>query len=345
MKVAICSTIVPFVDGGGRFIVKWLAATLRTRGHQVEEIYLPFSDDPNTLVQQMMGLRLLEIGKSADRLIALRPPSYVLPHENKVLWFIHHIRVFYDLWEHPYRPWPDNVALRSVRAALMAADNATISESRKVFTNSNVVGNRLRKFNGIESQTLYPPLFEPERFGFQSLGDEILYVCRAEHHKRQHLAVEAMKHVRTPVKLRLCGAASSEQYPDELRKIVRENGLESKVTTNLCWITEEEKAAAFAHCLAALYIPLDEDSYGYPSLEASHSRKAVITTHDSGGVLELIEHENTGLVCEPTPEALAECFDRLYENRNLAREMGRRAEERVRELNITWDHVVEQLLS
>jgi glycosyltransferase involved in cell wall biosynthesis len=71
----------------------------------------------------------------------------------------------------------------------------------------------------------------------------------------------------------------------------------------------------------------------------------VITTHDSGGVLELIEHENNGLVCEPTPEALAECFDRLYENRNLAREMGRRAEERVRELNITWDHVVEQLLS
>ena len=61
--------------------------------------------------------------------------------------------------------------------------------------------------------------------------------------------------------------------------------------------------------------------------------------------LELIEHENNGLVCEPTPEALAECFDRLYENRNLAREMGRRAEERVRELNITWDHVVEQLLS
>lgn len=345
MKVAICSTIVPFVDGGGRFIVKWLAATLRARGHTVEEIYLPFSDRADILMEQIMGLRLLEIGTSADRLIALRPPSYVLPHENKVLWFIHHIRTFYDLWDHPYRPWPDNVEMRSVRAALMAVDNETIRESRKVFTNSNVVGERLRKFNGIESRTLYPPIFEPERFGFQSLGDEIVYVCRVEHHKRQHLAIEAMRHVRTPVRLRLCGTGSGPGYPAQLQTLIRDNGLESKVSAQFEWITEAEKAAVFAHCLAALYIPLDEDSYGYPSLEASHSQKAVITTHDAGGVLELVRHEDNGLICEPEPEALASCFDRLYENRKLALDMGRRAEERLKELNINWDHVVEQLLS
>ncbi|MBC7980410.1 MAG: glycosyltransferase family 4 protein [Armatimonadetes bacterium] len=345
MKIAICSTIVPFIDGGGRFIVKWLAATLRMRGHQVEEIYLPFSDHPDILMEQIMGLRLLEIGSSADRLIALRPPSYVLPHENKVLWFIHHIRIFYDLWDHAYNTTPKTPAMRSVRAALMAVDNRALCESRQVFTNSHVVGNRLRKFNGIESQTLYPPIFEPERFGFKSLGDEILYFCRVEHHKRQHLAVEAMKHVKTPVRLRICGSSIGRNYPDSLKKMISDNRLESKVTASFEWISEVEKADAFSHCLAAIYIPLDEDSYGYTSLEASHSSKAVITTHDSGGVLELVEHENNGLVCEPTPEALAECFDRLYENRRLARELGCRAEARVRELNITWDHVVERLLS
>ena len=346
MKIAICSTIVPFVDGGARFIVKWLASTLRSRGHQVEEILLPFSDAPDVLLEQMIGLRLIEIGSSADRMIALRPPSYVLPHKNKVLWFIHHIRAYYDLWDTDYGPGRNaNSQMRSLRSALFAADNVALGESRHVFTNSNVVRDRLRKFNHFESQTLYPPLFEPERFKFQSLGDEIVYICRVEHHKRQHLAIEAMKYVKTPVRLRICGTSIGEKYPTELRAFIRDHNLEARVTVQLEWISEVEKAALLGHCLAALYIPLDEDSYGYPSLEASHSHKALITTTDSGGVLEIVSHEDNGLICEPEPEALAQCFDRLYDNRDFARELGRRAEMRLHELNINWGHVVEQLLS
>ena len=43
MKVALCSTFVPFVFGGARFIVEWLEEKLREHGHQVERIYLPFT--------------------------------------------------------------------------------------------------------------------------------------------------------------------------------------------------------------------------------------------------------------------------------------------------------------
>ena len=34
------------------------------------------------------------------------------------------------------------------------------------------------------------------------------------------------------------------------------------------------------HALAVAYVPDDEDSYGYPSLEAAHARKAVLTASD-----------------------------------------------------------------
>jgi glycosyltransferase involved in cell wall biosynthesis len=94
-----------------------------------------------------------------------------------------------------------------------------------------------------------------------------------------------------------------------------------------------------------LYIPFDEDSYGYPSLEAAVMDRAVITTSDSGGVPELVDHEVNGLVVDPTPEALAAAFDRLWKNRQEAAAMGLAQRERLEALQISWDHVVERLLA
>ena len=49
--MALCSTILPFVFGGARFMVEWLeecgCANMAT---QVERIYLPFDEDPETML-------------------------------------------------------------------------------------------------------------------------------------------------------------------------------------------------------------------------------------------------------------------------------------------------------
>ncbi len=73
------------------------------------------------------------------------------------------------------------------------------------------VSDRLRQFNDIESEVLYPPLQDPERFRSDGYGDEIVCVSRIEHHKRQHLLIEALSHTKTPVKLRLCGVSQFQQ--------------------------------------------------------------------------------------------------------------------------------------
>ena len=103
MRIVLASSFVPFVNGGGRFIVEWLEQKLLERGHRVERFYIPFVDRPEDLFDQILAYRLIDLADSCDRLIAFRPPSYVLCHPNKVLWFIHHIRAFYDLWDSPYR--------------------------------------------------------------------------------------------------------------------------------------------------------------------------------------------------------------------------------------------------
>jgi hypothetical protein len=59
MKIVIASSFVPFVHGGGRFIVDWLEQKLLEYGHQVERFYLPFVDRPDDLFDQILAFRFI----------------------------------------------------------------------------------------------------------------------------------------------------------------------------------------------------------------------------------------------------------------------------------------------
>ena len=345
MKIVVASSFVPFVHGGGQFIVDWLEQTLIEHGHDVERFYLPFVDRPEDLFDQIFAFRLIDVSASCDRLIAIRPPAHVIPHPNKVLWFIHHIRSLYDLWDSPYRFVPDNPSGRALRDAVLGLDTRTIREARHVYTNSQVVANRLRHFNGIDATPLYPPIFAPERFRNDGYGDEIVVICRIEPHKRQWLLVEAMRHVKTGVRLRLCGTGMNAGHLNAIRANISQHGLEATVIYEDRWITEDEKVERLAPALAVAYLPQDEDSYGYCSLEAAHAGKPVLTTDNSGGVLELVIDGVNGLIVPPDPLALAQAMDRLFLDRALTRRMGDANRQRLSELRIDWHTVVTSLTS
>jgi glycosyltransferase involved in cell wall biosynthesis len=234
---------------------------------------------------------------------------------------------------------------RGIRDALRAVDSACVREAKAIFTNSKVVSDRLKRYNHVGSEVLYPPVFQSERFHCSGFNDEILCVSRLEHHKRQHLLVEAMAYTKTPVRLRLSGSAAGARYPAKLAKRVTKLGLQGRVILDNRWISEEEKVEELANCLAAAYLPLDEDSYGYPSVEASHASKPILTTFDSGGVMELVTDGVNGYVTEASPEALGEAMDRLYLDRAKTETMGQNARGRLAELNISWSHVLQRLLA
>lgn len=344
MKIALCSSFVPFIKGGARNIVDWLEVMLTKAGHEVEIVYLPQVDVPDLLFRQMMAYRWVDL-EAADRIICFRPQAHLIPHPHKILWFIHHIRSFYDLWDTPYRGFPDDKKHKEIRQALQRTDTLALQEAKKIFTNSQIISTRLRDFNGIDSEVLYPPVFKPERFYSRGFNDEIICICRLEHHKRQHLLIEAMAYTRTKVKLRLSGTGLGENYPEELRKRIRKLKLEERVALDDRWISEEEKIEQLADCLAVAYVPMDEDSYGYPSIEGSLAGKCVLTVNDSGGVMELVEDGFNGYVADPKPRALAKAMDRLYVDREKTKQMGRNATDQLMALNISWDHVLERLLS
>lgn len=321
-----------------------LAAAISDRGHDVELVEIPFHSAWEEMLEQMLAIRLLDLTTSADVLIAIRTPSYILRHPNKRLWFIHHHRGAYDLWGTQWQDIPETPEGLAVRDAIVAADNRYLREARHVFTNSRIVGERLSRYNGVDSEVLYPPLGNPGTFSRRDSEGYFFYPSRIVGHKRQRLVVEAAARMRSGARVVIAGVPDNLDELEGLERLIRAHELEDRVELVPRWISEEEKAERMSRCLGVLYVPFEEDSYGYVTLEAFHSGKPVITCSDSGGTLEIVEEGVTGIVCEPAAVALAAAMDRLSGDPGGASAMGLRGREELASKEISWDNVVSRLL-
>jgi len=70
----------------------------------------------------------------------------------------------------------------------------------------------------------------------------------------------------------------------------------------------------------------------------------VIVTKDSGGPREFVEDQTTGLVVESDPRSVAIAIDQLHFDRRRALAMGQCGLEKVKAMNLSWQHVVEKLI-
>ncbi len=347
MKICVVNVQAPFVWGGAEYLAASLVEKLQKHGHQAELVKIPFqSCPPEEIVKHILACRLLELKVAEpDLVIALKFPAYLMPFPNKKLWLLHQFRGAYELWGTPFQAFADTPETRRIRSLIIAADNLYLPQAKKIFTNSKIVANRLKRYNGIQAdEVLYPPLRRPEIFHCGESGNYFFYPSRLNPAKRQTLAIEAMRYVKSDFQLVLAGRADSDFYQGEIERLIRQQGVENKVKL-LGWISEEEKARWMADACAALYLPFDEDSYGYVTLEAFHASKPVITLKDSGGTDELVEHEHNGLILEPNAEALAEGMERLWSAKHRSQQMGRAARETIARRNIDWNHILEKLVA
>lgn len=343
MKIGIVNTYVPFVYGGAEFLADSLKDKLIEYGHQATVIKIPFKwYPPQSIPEHMLACRLLEI-QNVDKVIALKFPAYYVKHPNKVLWLLHQFRQVYDLWGTPYQDIPSTPEGLRIRNVIFQSDNQYLPEAKKIFTNSSVVSGRLKKFNGIDSEVLYPPLMEAEKYYCEKYENYIFYPSRITRGKRQHLAIESMKYTKSNVRLIVAGNPDLPAELEYIESIVKKNNLESKVEIIGRWISQKEKVDLFANALGCIYIPYDEDSYGYVSLEAYHSKKPVITCIDSGGTVDVVKDGSTGFVVPSEPRAIAAAMDKLYNDRELAKDMGVAGLERLGNMNISWDNIIKRL--
>ena len=342
--ILICTTQVPFTSGGAESHVEGLRHAFREAGYEAEVVALPFKwYPPSEIMRGALAWRLLDLteanGKPVDLVIGMKFPAYLVAHEKKVLWVMHQYRAAYNLWGTPFddlSTYPEGVR---VREWIRHCDTRFISEAKRVFANSRTVAERLRRYNQIESEPLYhpPPRLEQLRNGEQ--GDYIFYPSRLEPQKRQELLIEAMKFARTPINAVLAGNSSNLKH---YQSLIKQHDVGDRVRL-LGFVSEQEMIELYANALGVCYLPFDED-YGYVTLEGMLSGKPVIVPQDGGGATEFVEHQHEGFIVEPEPKAIADCLDTLYSNREKARLMGERGREKLKAMNLSWEHVVKSLI-
>lgn len=343
MKVLVLTTRVPFIHGGAEELRDHLVANLNRQGADAEAMSIPFTWNPaERLLDEMWIARSIHV-VNADRVIALKFPAYLVPHHNKVLWVLHQYRQAYDLWDAGQSNIPDTPRGLQIRQTIRTADDRAFAEAQAVYAGSPVSQERLRRYNGVQAQVLPAPLNDPELFTGGPMDGYIFAGGRVGDAKRQKLLVRALQHA-PGVRLVIAGPPESAAEAEELGRLAAELGVESRVTLDLRFLSRRELAALVNHATAAVYIPFDEDSVGYVTMEAFQAGKPVITTTDSGGVLEIVRHEETGLVAEPTPESLGAAFRALSAPAKAAG-LGQAARRLMDARELNWPATVARLLS
>lgn len=344
MRIAIATVQVPFIWGGAEYLAQGLLTALRKAGHDAEIVSMPFRFNRRYLCDAIRVWRDLDFTTfdfgSPDGVIALKFPAYNVAHPNKTAWVLHQHRAVYDLLDTPWGEDSSNPEVTQIHREIVKTDGESLGSIRSRYTIARTVSDRLLRFNDLTSTPLYHP--PPGHEAYSADGPIFPYVfapSRLEQLKRQDLLIRAIAKVDPAVTVVIGGTGGMETI---YRKLAQQLNVESRVRF-AGHISEERKRRYYENSLAVFFGPYQED-LGYVTLEAMLSAKPVISCRDSGGPTEFIKHEETGFLCDPDPEAIADVINALWKNRKQAGEMGRAGREHYGKLDISWDNVVSTLV-
>jgi glycosyltransferase involved in cell wall biosynthesis len=343
MPVIVATSSPPGIDGGHLVIARALVKALCDAGHDGRLVITPdygFGRQTSSYVATWRTDVSTIEGRRVDRVISLRYPSYAVRHPTHVCWLNHCMREYYDLWPQLTASisWR-NVVKESLRKiAIHAADRWLLKHNvNRVIAQSQTIQRRLADDFDIRSEVVYPP--PPQRpYRCDEYGDYIFAVSRLVRNKRIDLLIRALaeaaaRHVKAII-------AGDGEERSRLGELARGLGVADRVAF-LGHVNEQAILDHFARCRAVCFTPLAED-YGFVTVEAFASRKAVITCRDSGGPVEFVKDDVTGVVCDTTPASIAIALARLSDDRALAERLGANGAMAVAALR--WDDVVRRLL-
>src|SRR5262249_41363159 len=107
----------------------------------------------------------------------------------------------------------------------------------------------------------------------------------------------------------------------------------------ICEPTDKEMEQLYKDCYAVLFTAFNED-FGLTLLEAMSQGKPVVAVN-RGGPIEVVFHQETGLLVDCEVQAFSCAMEFLVEHPSLATQMGKNGLERCK--NFTWDTFVEKI--
>lgn len=158
--------------------------------------------------------------------------------------------------------------------------------------NSNNIKDRIKKYTGYDvDHVIWPPILT-EKFKYLGQDDYFLSWARVDEQKRVDMTVEAFREM--PDKKLI--VISTGNRMDKVKELAR--GHEN--ISLMGWVSDEKLFDLAGRCLAAIYIPVNEDA-GMTQLEANAAGKPVLGVNE-GGLKETIIDGRTGILIKENPD-------------------------------------------
>lgn len=341
MKIAVCASGNVFEPDVAPDFIETLLTSLRSVGHEVEMVRLPWVEGNSTLLQQMSAFRLIDV-HTAEMVLSIGAPNHIIRHRNKVFWSIDRLPRSLVEGDREGEVRSGDAETGGLVEVLKRSDALALGESVKVFAGSVFGAEHIKAHYGRDTEVLYTPIDVSPALSGAVFNGELVCLGGLSRWRRQRLLVEALRHTKTDVRLRFCCLQPGSEYESEVLSMAR--GLGSRITFDDVRFTSSRKSLVLGSCLAVVHVPRDAAGIEPSVLEAACYGKPVLTTSDSGGVLELVANGITGFVSEPAPVQLAQHMDSLYRMTFDLRGMGENARRRVRELSPPWLNAIDRLL-
>ena len=304
-----------------------------------------------------------------DLVVSTQSPSFAVDHPRHLSVFYHHHRVYYDLEAVYLRAGfaPDEAVHREAGRLIRELDQPCLERVGWFLAGSASVAGRLASFNGLtNSSVFHAGLIVGDPDPRSAATGPVLSVGRHEFPKRTELVVAAA-HLLPATAFSLVGTGGRVAWAQDLDHRLSTTGTDPAALSDTdTWcntgrlpegsvpvpedhrsnvefagrVTDADLAARFA-AAPCVIAPAFQEDYGLTAIEAMAVGKPVIACTDGGGLTELVDHERTGLIVDPTPGAIAAAVERLTSDPELAAELG--ANGRARAAELSWSAAADEL--
>lgn len=345
-NILILAAHVPFSRGGAERLLDSLQEELIRKGHSVDILGIPFiCNSKDDLIKNIIQWRSLNLeyvnGRKIDLVICTKFPTYYAIHSHKIIWLIHQYRQAYDLFATRFGDFDVTIEDEAIRKAIHRYDSIAFSEAKKIYTISQNVSDRLKKYNNFESVVLEPPV--PLRIDTEVAihkGSYILCIGRISSIKRIDLILKALPLIPRDITLSIVGKEDEPGVMSYLEAEIEKHGIKDRVIFHGS-VDDVTLNELYAKAFCVYFGAYDED-YGFVTYEACKFKKPIIALSDGGHIASIVKRYNLGVVSDPTSDMIASHVSTLWTNNELYDEFvscSRRMPD-----GLSWDKILEQLI-
>lgn len=306
-----------------------------------------------------------------EGIIVTKTGSWMARSKKKIVYMLHPQRRLYDLYEPKKIAYSDRIEIKNIESKInnnkgflevyyeliknkeiitalkLDKDNSAfmkkvlhyfdslgLNECQDFFALSKTVKNRKEYYPKEKEVKVLYPCIEDKKYTLKSYQNFLFTTSRLNDLKRIDLLIKAFKKIKDKkIKFKIAGTGENLNKLKELAK-------GDKRIEFLGFISEKEKLKYYSECLFVPFIPFNED-FGFITLEAMKSKKAVLTCSDSGGPTELVNPGFNGLIAKPEVKDITAKMNYLIKNKKNTILLGENGFHSVKDIN--WKNFIKEL--